>query len=211
MNVTVFGATGGVGSLVVEQLRSGGHRVTAYVRNSSKVPSTWGDDVTLVTGELSDAAAIDRAVQGADAVVSALGPNRKATGLPLVEGTRTMIEAMQRHGVRRYVGNGTPSVLDPREKPTWQTRLSTFMAKSFLRRAYDELVGMSRIVMTSGLDWTIVRFLQPKDGPAKGTVRHGFYGTDKLCFGVTRADIAAFTAAQVDDDRYIGAAPAISN
>ena len=118
---------------------------------------------------------------------------------------------MQRHGVRRYVGNGTPSVLDPREHPTWQTRLSTFMAKSFLRRAYDELVGMSQIVLTSGLDWTIVRFLQPKDGPAKGTVRHGFYGTDKLSFGVTRAGIAAFTAAQVDDDRYIGAAPAISN
>jgi hypothetical protein len=118
---------------------------------------------------------------------------------------------MQRHGVRRYVGNGTPSVLDPREKPTWQTRLSTFMAKTFLRRAYDELVGMSDIVMGSGLDWTIVRFLQPKAGPAKGTVRDGFYGSDKLSFGVTRADIAAFTAAQVDDDRYIGAAPAISN
>lgn len=213
MNVTVFGATGGVGSQVVEQLRSRGHSMTAYVRNPSKVPSSWGDDVTVVTGELSDAAAVDRAVQGADAVVSALGPSldRKATGLPLVEGTRIIVEAMQRQGVRRYVGNGTPSVLDPREKPTWQTRLSTFMAKRFLRRAYDELVGMSEIVMTSGLDWTIVRFLQPKDGPATGTVRHGFYGTDKLGFGVTRADIATFTAAQVDDPRYIGAAPAISN
>jgi nucleoside-diphosphate-sugar epimerase len=213
MNVTVFGATGGVGSQVVEQLHSRGHRVTAYVRNPGKVPSSWGDDVTVVTGELSDAAAVDRAVQGADAVVSALGPSlgRKATGLPLVEGTRNIIEAMQRHGVRRYVGNGTPSVLDPREKPTWQTRVSTFMAQRFLRRAYHELVGMSQIVMTSGRDWTIVRFLQPKDGSAKGTVRHGFYGTDKLSFGVTRADIAAFTAAQVDDDRYIGAAPAISN
>jgi hypothetical protein len=118
---------------------------------------------------------------------------------------------MQRHGVRRYVGNGTPSVLDPREKPTWQTRLSTFMAKRFLRRAYDELVGMSVIVMSSGLDWTIVRFLAPKDGPARGLVREGFYGTDKLGFNVTRADIAAFTAAQVDDSRYIRAAPAISN
>jgi hypothetical protein len=85
------------------------------------------------------------------------------------------------------------------------------MAKTFLRRAYDELVGMSQIVMTSGLDWTIVRFLQPKAGTAKGTVRRGFYGNDKLGFGVTRADIAAFTAAQVDDDLYIGAAPAISN
>jgi hypothetical protein len=45
---------------------------------------------------------------------------------------------MERHGVRRYVGNGTPSVLDPRERPTWQTRLSTFMAKTFLARAYDD-------------------------------------------------------------------------
>ena len=152
-------------------------------------------------------------MQGADAVVSALGPSldRKATGLPLVEGTHTIIEAVQRHGVRRYVGNGTPSVLDPREKPTWQTRLSTFMAKRFLRRAYDELVGMSQIVMGSGLDWTIIRFLQPKDGPATGTVRHGFYGTDKLGFTVTRADIGAFTAAQIDDPRYVRRAPAISN
>jgi putative NADH-flavin reductase len=213
MNVTVFGATGCVGSKVVEELRSRGHTVTAYVRNPSKVPASWGDAVAVVIGELSDAAAVERAIHGADAVVSALGPSldRKATGLPLIEGTRTIVSAMHEHNVRRYVGNGTPSVLDPREKPTWQTRLSTRMAKTFLRRAYDELVGMSEIVMTSGLDWTIVRFLAPKDGPAKGTVRQGFYGRDKLGFNVTRADIAAFTAAQVDDDRYLGAAPAISN
>jgi hypothetical protein len=85
------------------------------------------------------------------------------------------------------------------------------MAKTFLRRAYDELVGMTQVVTTDDLDWTIVRFLAPKDGPARGTVRQGFYGTDKLGFTVTRADIAAFTAAQVDDDRYIRRAPAISN
>lgn len=41
MNVTVFGATGGVGSQVVGQLRSRGHPVTAYVRNPGKVPGTW--------------------------------------------------------------------------------------------------------------------------------------------------------------------------
>jgi nucleoside-diphosphate-sugar epimerase len=167
MNVTVFGATGGIGSQVVGQLRSRGHTVIAYVRNPGKVPGTWGEDVMVVVGELSDPAAIDRAVQGADAVVSALGPSlsRKVTGLPLIEGTRNIVAAMQRHGIRRYVGNGTPSVLDPRERPTWQTRLSALMAKTLLRRAYDELTGMSQIVMTSGLDWTIVRFLAPKDGP----------------------------------------------
>jgi hypothetical protein len=85
------------------------------------------------------------------------------------------------------------------------------MAKTFVRRAYDEITGMSQAVMNSGLDWTIVRFLAPKDGPATGEVRAGFYGIDKLGFAVTRADIAAFTAAQVNDRRYVGAAPGISN
>ena len=118
---------------------------------------------------------------------------------------------MHKHGVKRYVGNGTPSVLDPQERGTWQTRLPTVMARTFLRRAYDELLGMSQIVMDSGLDWTIVRFLAPKDGPAKGNVRQGFYGTDKLGFNVTRADIGAFTAAQVDDPRYVRRAPGISS
>jgi putative NADH-flavin reductase len=42
MNVTVFGATGGVDSLAVEELRTRGHTVTAYVRNQAKVPSSWG-------------------------------------------------------------------------------------------------------------------------------------------------------------------------
>ena len=131
MNVTVFGATGGVGSEVVDQLRTHGHRMTTYVRKPSKVPGSWADDVTVVVGELSDAEAVDRAVQSADAVVSALGPSldRKATGLSLVEGARINTAAMQRHGVRRYDGNGTPSVLDPRETPTWQTRFPTFMAR----------------------------------------------------------------------------------
>ena len=213
MNVTVFGATGAIGSLTVAELLDRGHTVTAYARNQAKVPSIWGDRVRVVIGEITDAAAIDTAVAGAHAVISALGPSmdRKATGLPLVEGTRNIITTMQRHGVRRYVGNGTPSVLDQRDRPNWQTKVSTFMAKTFLRRAYDELVGMSEIVMTSGLDWTIVRFLAPKDGPAKGQLRHGFYGHDKLGFNVTRADIATFTAGQVDDDRYVGAAPAVSN
>ena len=41
----------------------------------------------------------------------------------------------------QFVGLGTPSVLDVRETPTTQTRVTTFMAKRFLRRTYDEFVA----------------------------------------------------------------------
>lgn len=213
MNVTVFGATGAIGSLTVAELLDRGHAVTAYVRNPAKIPADWGDRVKVVIGEMSDAQAIDTAVAGAQVIVSALGPSmdRKATGLPLVTGTEHILASMKRHGVTRYIGHGTPSILDPREKPTAQTRLIRFMGKTMLPRAYNELVGVTDRVLASGVDWTIVRFTAPKDTPKTGTPRVGFYGTDKIGFAISRADIAAFTAAQVDDDTYRNAAPAISN
>jgi uncharacterized protein YbjT (DUF2867 family) len=213
MNVTVFGATGAIGSLTVNELISRGHTVTAYARNANKIPATWGGKVRVVIGEMSEAAGIDEAVTGADVVVSALGPSmdRKATGLPLVEGTLHILDAMKRHEVTRYIGHGTPSILDPQEKPTLQTRLIGFMGRTFLRRAYDELLGMTDLIRNSGVDWTIVRFSAPKDGERTGKIRAGFYGKDKIGFPITRADIAAFTATQVDDAAYINRAPAISN
>jgi nucleoside-diphosphate-sugar epimerase len=213
VNVTVFGATGAIGQLVVGELRTAGHTVTAYFRNARKVPPSWPDDLRLVIGEITDAAAIDTAVAGADAVISALGPSmdRKATGLPLVDGTRLIIDAMQRRGVKRYIGNGTPSIIDQRDKPTLQQKFVGFMGRTMLPRAYQELLGMTDIITTSGIDWTIVRFSAPKDGPKKGVRRYGFFGTDKIGMAVTRADIAAFTAAQLTDDRFRNAARAISN
>jgi putative NADH-flavin reductase len=213
VNVTVFGATGAIGQLVVGELLGAGHTVTAYARNPAKVPSSWPDTVRLVVGEITDAAAIDTAVAGADAVISALGPSmdRKATGLPLVEGTRLIIEGMQRHGVKRYIGNGTPSIIDQRDKPTVQQKLVGFMGRTMLPRAYQELPGMTDVITTSGIDWTIVRVSAPKNGPKKGVKRSGFFGTDKIGMAVTRADIAAFTTAQLTDGRFRNAAPAISN
>ena len=214
MNVTVFGATGGVGRLVVDELRGNGHRVTAYVRSPAKVPDSWGDEVTVVVGELTDIASVDRVVEGADAVVSAVGPSldRSATGHPLVEGTRAIVDAMRRHRVRRYVGIATASVPDPRDRAAaWRPRTSTLMARTFRRRAHDELVGMCEVVMASGLDWTTVRFIHPQDGPPLGRFRHGFYGRTKLGSRITRADLAAFTAAQVDDPTYVHSRPAVSN
>jgi nucleoside-diphosphate-sugar epimerase len=167
----------------------------------------------VIIGAITDATAIDTAVTGADAVISALGPSmdRKETGLPLVDGTRLIIDAMKRHGVTRYVGNGTPSIIDARDKPNVLQKLIGFMGRTMLPRAYKELLGMTGIITGSGVDWTIVRFSAPKDGPKKGVSRYGFFGTDRIGMAVTRADIAAFTAAQLSDDRFHDAAPAISN
>jgi len=112
MNLTIFGANGGIGREVVTQALDAGHHVTASIRNPAKLTATH-PNLTVITGELTDRDAVQRAVHGADAVISALGPSldRKATGMPLVEGTRTIVDAMRAEGVERYIGMATPGYL----------------------------------------------------------------------------------------------------
>ena len=143
MKLTVFGATGGVGREVVNQALDRGDHVTAYVRNPAKLDLTH-PNLTVITGELTDGEAVRRAVRGADAVVSALGPSldRKAAGMPLVDGTRAIVEAMQAEGVERYIGMATPSLRDPRDTRSLLGLIVPFMGRTFLSRAYRELLAI---------------------------------------------------------------------
>src|SRR5215218_7584157 len=160
MKLTVFGATGGVGREGVAQALDRGDHVTAYVRNPAKLDQSTDPNLTMITGELTDREAVRAAVRGADAVISALGPSldRKASGMPLVEGTRNIVDGMRAAGVRRYVGMATPSLRDPRDGRSLVATLVQTMGRVTLARAYRELVAMSEIVTSSDLDWTIARF-----------------------------------------------------
>jgi putative NADH-flavin reductase len=212
MKLTVFGATGGVGREVVAQVLDRGDHVTAYLRNPAKLDLSH-PNLTVVEGELSDGDAVLRAVRGADAVISALGPSldRKATAMPLVNGTRTIIDAMRAEGVERYIGMATPSLRDPRDTGSLLGRIVPFMGRTFLSRAYRELLDMSQLITDSPLDWTIARFTRPTDGARTGTVRAGYLGRDRIRASITRADLASFLLDQNTDPCFRRAAPAISN
>jgi putative NADH-flavin reductase len=212
MRVTVFGASGKIGRLVVEALLADGHDVVAYVRSPGKLGLVH-DRMTVVPGPLSDGAGIIEAVRGSAAVISALGPSldRRAKGTPVTDGTRNIVTAMKAVRVRRYVGLATPSVSDPRDRPTVKAKVYPVAAKVLFPNALVEIVGMTRAVTDSDLDWTIARIVDPNDKQSKNRLRVGFLGRDRIGSAIARADIAAFLVAQLTDDTYSGAMPAISN
>ena len=72
MKLTIFAATGGTGRQVLEQAVAAGHEVTAVARNPRKLHA----QVRTVTADFlaPDPAALRSAVEGADAVLSGLGP-----------------------------------------------------------------------------------------------------------------------------------------
>ncbi len=211
-HVAVFGATGKIGRLVIDQLIDQGHTVTAYVRDPAKIGRT-DPALTVVAGGLDDATGVARAVEGADAVISALGPSlrRGMTGTPVTDGTRNIVAAMHAAGVRRYIGLATPSVADPHDRPTLKAKTLPVIARVAFPNALTELIGMTDAVTNSYLDWTIARITNPTDRPPKGTVRAGFLGHDKVGSSMTRSDIATFLVDQLTDATYHRAAPAISN
>ncbi len=212
MRVTVFGASGKIGRLVVDRLLDDRNHVVAYVRDPAGIP--WAHaDLTVIVGELTDSAAVRRAVEGSAAVISALGPSRRrgATGTPVAEGTRIIVAAMDEADVHRYIGLGTPSVPDSRDRRTLRATFLPLIAKVRFPNALRELRGMTAAVTGSDLEWTIARISRPVDRPGTGTLRVGFLGRDKVFSTMTRTDIAAFLIAQLTDDNFRRAAPAISN
>lgn len=212
MRCTVFGATGGIGRLVVDQLLAAGHDVTAYVRAPQKLGITH-DRLTVWGGELSDHAAVTEAIGGADVVISALGPSldRRAGGTALSEGTRTIVATMRAAEARRLIALATPSVTDPRDRATFRGWIIPVVARVLFPNGYAEIISMTRAITASDLDWTVARIIRPTDESAKRTARSGFLGVDKVGWTMTRADIATFMVAQIADRRYVRALPAISN
>lgn len=202
MRITIFGATGRMGHLLVRQALDAGHDVTAYARDPGRM-RTAHPRLSVVAGELDDDHAIARAVRDADAVIEGVGS--------VSDGTRRIIGAMEHAGVDRFVVVSTCSVPDPRDLPDAEFAGLVAFVKTVAPGPYAEVRRAADLVRASGLGWTLVRVARLDDGPATGRVKVGHYGHGVVGPSITRADMAAFLLGQVSDGTYLRQAPAISN
>jgi putative NADH-flavin reductase len=200
----------GTGKQLVEQALGAGDQVVAYVRDPSKLEQKH-ERLTVIPGELKDREGIERAVNGADAVISVLGPRGGSKAKPITVGTQNIIAAMKKQGVRRLIISSTASTKDPKDKPELRFRVIIGMVKLFIHAAYEDIVSTAEAVRKSDLDWTIVRLSLLNNDPKSGKVKVGHMGRGEVGTRISRADIADFMLKQVKDPKYLRQAPLISN
>ena len=207
MNILVLGATGGTGRQIVLAAAAKDYGVTALVR--SKDPARLGS-ATLVQGDARDEAALARALDGCDAVISALGtalsPFREVTLLSAA--TRALVATMNRTGVRRLVCITGMGAGDSRGHGGF------FYDRVFqpllLRTIYADKDRQEEIVRASGLDWIIVRPTVLNDKAARGALRATTDLAGVRGGTISRADVAAFTLDQVEGNAWLHKAPLIT-
>jgi nucleoside-diphosphate-sugar epimerase len=125
MRVLLTGGTGFLGSYVAEQLDGLDHRVRALVRPTSdlKLLKTL-KNVELAQGAVEDAASVDLAAKGVDAIIHVAGLVKARTPDEFfrvnTEGTKNLLAAAQAHapGLKRFVYVSSLSAVGPSEDGT---------------------------------------------------------------------------------------------
>jgi putative NADH-flavin reductase len=209
MRIVVFGANGPTGRQLVDQALTAGHEVTAVTRRPDDVTARAG--LTVVAADVADPDAVDAALAGSDAVLSALGV--PPTPKPITvysQGANTIIAAMHRHGVKRLV-TVSSSVMDPTWRPTGEFFFNNVMDplvnRRIARTAHDDMRRMEAVVRASDLDWTIARPSGLFDHPTVTPYEVAEDVADGLF--TARADLAASMLAQLTDDRFVRRAMAV--
>lgn len=110
-NVTLIGASGFVGTAILNELLARGHRVTAVVRNPGKI-GIKSPSLTVVQADVTDTSALVAACKGRDAVISAYNPGWTNPNIyeETLRNYPLILEAVRQSGVRRLLcvgGAGT--------------------------------------------------------------------------------------------------------
>ena len=212
MNLLVIGATGPTGRQLLQQGLAAGHRVSALVRHLDAAKD-FPAGINLLAGDVLQPASLEAALAGQEAVVSSLGskPSGPFKAVTLFsEGTRHLLAAMPRHGVRRLVCITGIGAGESRGHGPWY--YDWLVQPLLLRGVYEDKDRQEALVRASDLEWTLVRPGLLTDGPARGDAACRVLTdlTGVTVGKISRADVAAFCLRELADGRYRHQAPVLT-
>ncbi|HEX9539809.1 MAG TPA: NAD(P)H-binding protein [Streptosporangiaceae bacterium] len=210
MNITVFGASGGIGTHLVSLAAQRGHQVRAIYRATPQSPPS-GQAEILVAPDIFAPAFAAQAIRGADIVVTAVGPNFVTRHNPRTTMTsppdlhqrlaRTLITAMKTSATPARLISVSTASMGPGDTamgagPRLLFRFFRTVAVPNLGRVGKDLQAMEEELAASGLDWYALRPVKLTDGPLTGNVQ----ASDRFAMKpISRADVAWHILALAED------------
>ena len=207
MKLSIFGATGGTGSEVVKQALEAGHQITAFVRDTSRLP-IQNENLSIINGDVFDADSVAQAVQGQDAVICALGAGSDLKKTTVrATGTKNIISGMESHGVKRLI---VVTAMGTGESWDDLSLLNKFFYAALLKNSRTDHEAQEAAVKQSGLEWTIIRPSGLTDNPRTGSYDVGERIPAKTS-QISRADVADLILKELEKNAWVRKAVTITN
>ena len=208
MKIVVFGASRGVGLKVVEQALEAGHMVTAFVRSADRF-TLQHPNLKVFQGDALDAAAVEKAMAGQDAVISALAPTRPLVAGMMEIAARNIINAMKKNGIERIISTTGAGIRQVEDQPKFIDRFIAFALNLVAKSVVLDSIANVKVIQASKLDWTIVRFPRLTDGPHTKTYRVGYVDQNSGS-QISRADGADFIVKELIEKNWSKKLPLVS-
>ena len=209
MKFLLIGATGPTGQAIVKQGVAQGHDITALVRDASKV-TVSDPHLHCVVGDILSAQDVDAAMAGQEAVICSLGTGVTFKHVTLFsDGTRHLLDAMQKHAVQRIVCITGIGAGDSRGHGGFV--YDRIVEPTVLHTIYADKDRQEALLRHSDRDWIIVRPGQLTNDEAAGKYRVLLDLTGVTVGKIARADVAAFVLQQLTSDDFLRKTPLLTD
>jgi putative NADH-flavin reductase len=212
MRLTILGATGGIGRLLLPLALSQGHQVTAFARAPEKITAPIdtrigvnGSHLRVLGGDLFNSAQMAAAIQGSDAVLSAFGPTTLRRTNQRRDFGRTLVEALREAAVDRFLHVSTAFLFRD------GGLVVNVMANTLFHNVTVDSRDCETEMAQPDLAWTIVRPPRLLDSAPTHRTRVVSGHLPKNGFTISRADVAAFLLQEVVTPSYVRQVVGISN
>ncbi len=204
MNILILGASQGTGALAVRAALGKDHRVTAFARSPDKL-SLEDARLRKVAGDFHQAASVEAAVPGHDAVIVTASATRlgafKENPRYFSQGTGYTIDAMKKAGVKRLV---VLSALGVGESRRLLNPIVRALAVGFLLKApFEDHERQEAEVRASGLDWVIARPGRLTNGAGRRRYTKKTV-VESVPSSISRADVADFLVEACEVTTWVG-------
>lgn len=217
MKILLLGATGRTGRWILEEAIGRGHIVHALVRNPAKVKFSNGR-LILFEGTPTDSAALEKAMEGCQAIISAINISR-TNDFPwsplrtpkdfLSASMKNIIASAQDHSIDRIVIISAWGVAETRgDIPGW---FRWFIEHSNIRYPYNDHAVQEYLLKASALNWTCVRPVGLTNSKKDKTVTVTLDKTSKPTLLIPRRMVAKFMMDVLEKDLYVRQLPVISS
>jgi uncharacterized protein len=197
MKIALIGATGYVGSAILQEALARGHAVTALVKHPEKVVAQ--DGVCAVGADVTDEDELAAQLSGHDAVISAFSGHAHGDVLGYyLQGMASIVAATKRAGVPRLLVVGGAGGLEV--APGVQLLDTPAFPAEWKATAEGARQALARLREEQELDWTVLApsaHLEP--GERKGRFRLGSASLLAEADGNSRISLADYAVAMIDE------------